>query len=108
MKNTFINKVSVEREVLRSVNFYTRGARQLAGLSWSAIDAWQRAVSMPGIESLVRELKELSDLCQRLSDRSHETFEPLDPTLYQTLQSRIAQLNEHLRSAEQNLRYVSN
>lgn len=104
MRNTFINKVAVEREILRAVNSYTRGRRQLAGLSWSAIDAWQRAVSMPGIEPLVRDLKELSNLCQRLSDRSHETFEPLDPALYQAIQSRFAELNEHLRAAGRNLR----
>ena len=44
MKNTFLNKVAAERAVLRIVNAHTSGVRQLAGLSWVAIDAWQRAI----------------------------------------------------------------
>lgn len=98
MRNTFINKVAVEREILRSVNMYTRGPQQLAGLSWSAIEKWQRSASMPKIELVVSQLKDLSDLCQRLSDRSHETFGPLDPDLYEVIKLRIAQLTEHLQS----------
>ena len=48
MKNTFLNKVAAERAVLRVVNARTSGARQLAGLSWAAIDAWQRAIGTTG------------------------------------------------------------
>lgn len=107
VNNTFINKVAIERQILRSVNLYTKGARQLSGLSWSAIDIWQRAVPMQKAEPLVKDLKELSDLCQRISDRSHETFASIDPMLEQKIQSRIKLLNEHLKSAEKTLRSIS-
>lgn len=102
MKNTFLNKVAAERAVLSVVNAYTSGASQLAGLSWAAIDAWQRTIGTAGSQPLVDELKTLSDLCQRLSDRSHETFHPLDPAVAQLIDSRM-QLLEQLLSATSDL-----
>jgi len=77
--NTFANKVAAERAVLRIVNRHTPGSRQLAGLSWVAIETWQQTIGLAASDPLVAELKELSDLCQRLSDRSHETFEKTRP-----------------------------
>jgi hypothetical protein len=93
--NTFANKVAAERAVLRIVNRHTPGGRQLAGLSWAAIEIWQQIVGLAASDPLVTELKVLSDLCQRLSDRSHETFEKLDPMLAQKIDLRINSL-EHL------------
>lgn len=80
MKNTFINKVAAERAVLLVVNAHSPGPRQLAGLSWVAIDSWQRNNRPIATQALVDELRAVSDLCQRLSDRSHETFDALDPS----------------------------
>ena len=105
MKNTFLNKVAAERAVLRIVNAHTSGVRQLAGLSWVAIDAWQRAIGTIGSQPLVDELKTISDLCQRLSDRSHETFQPLDPAVAQLINSRIQSLEQLLKSAASDLRH---
>lgn len=96
MKNTFLNKVTAERAVLRIVNTFTSGGKQLSGLSWVAIDAWQRANADIGTNSLINELKEISDLCQRLSDRSHETFGELDPALSEVIESRILSLKQML------------
>lgn len=99
MKNTFLNKVAAERAVLRVVNAHTSGTRQLAGLSWVAIEEWQRTISMAGSQQLVNELKTLSDLCQRLSDRSHETFQPMDPAIADLIDSRIRSLEKLIDSA---------
>lgn len=99
MKNTFISKVAAERAVLRAVNAHNSGAKQLAGLSWPAIDAWQRAVGITGSPPLIDELKTLSDLCQRLSDRSHETFQPLDSATAQAIISHLQSLEQLLKSA---------
>ena len=92
--NTFANKVAAERSVLRIVNRHSPGARQLAGLSWKAIETWQQTIGLSGSDPLVAELKALSDLCQRLSDRSHETFEKLDPMLAQTIDLRVNSLEK--------------
>lgn len=92
--NTFANKVAAERAVLRIVNRRTPGVRQLAGLSWVAIETWQQTIGLAASDPLVVELKALSDLCQRLSDRSHETFEKLDPMLAQTIDFRLNSLEE--------------
>jgi hypothetical protein len=98
MKNTFINKVAAERAVLRIINAHTTGTRQLSGLSWTAIDTWQRSSSVMGDQVLVDELREISDLCQRLSDRSHETFSPLDPAINTMIDSRMEVLARLLAS----------
>jgi hypothetical protein len=96
MKNTFLNKVMAERAVLSIVNNYTSGGKQLSGLSWIAIDAWQRANGSVGTNPVINELKEISDLCQRLSDRSHETFEAFDPSLNEGIESRMRSLKQML------------
>ena len=98
MKNTFINKVAAERAVLRIVNAHTSGTRQLSGLSWTDIDRWHRSSSFMGDQVLVDELRAISDLCQRLSDRSHETFSPLDPAVNTIIDSRIEVLARLLES----------
>jgi len=98
MNNTFINKVMAERAVLRIVNVRTPGMRQLTGLSWTAIDAWQRSSGAVGDQVLVDELKAISDLCQCLSDRSHETFAPLDPAINTMIDSRMQALARLLES----------
>lgn len=94
--NSFVNKVNAERAVLTIVNTHTSRNKQLAGLSWVAIDAWQRANQTVGTNPVINELKEISDLCQRLSDRSHETFEPLDASLVSVIASRMQSLKEML------------
>ena len=79
--NTFVNKVAAERAVLGVVNSRMPRNRELAGLSWASIESWQGALGYPAADPVVQELKQVSDLCQRLSDRSHETFEPIEPAL---------------------------
>jgi hypothetical protein len=86
MKNTFLNKVMAERAVLSIVNNYTSGGKQLSGLSWIAIDAWQRANGSVGTNPVINELKEISDLCQRLSD----------PSLNEGIESRMRSLKQML------------
>jgi hypothetical protein len=96
MKNTFQNKVMAERAVLSVVNKYTSGDEQLGGLSWVAIDAWQHSGGRVATSVAVQELKEISDLCQRLSDRSHETFGSLDDSLAEVIDARIRSLDQIL------------
>lgn len=100
MRNTFFNKVAAERAVLRIVNAHTSGSRQLSGLSSGAIDNWQRSSNITYNQVIVDELKNISDLCQRLSDRSHETFSPLDPALNTMIDSRIEVLARLLEMRE--------
>ena len=92
MKNTFINKVDAERRILSVVNRHTTGASQLAGLSIIAIDDWQRRTHERRIEDVVELLRALSDLCQRLSDRSHETFQLLAPGLQREIDDAMESL----------------
>ncbi len=44
MKNTFLNRVSAERKVLKVVNTLFPGNLQLAGLSQAALRRWESAV----------------------------------------------------------------
>ena len=93
MANSFINKVSAERRVLSIVNSRFRGREQLAGLSKSAIELWQRTVGTQASSHVVAPLLELAELCQSLSDRSHESFKPLNPKVEQALEVALTSLS---------------
>ena len=92
MTNTFLNKVAAERSVLSVVNSRTSGKRQLTGLSSAAIELWCRKVGTETTKDVVGPLLVLADLCQRLSDRSHETFQPLDPLFATKIDSQLCAL----------------
>ncbi|WP_152615349.1 hypothetical protein [Janthinobacterium lividum] len=93
-KNSFVNKVTAERAILKVVNSYTRRGKQLTGLSSIAIEAWQRFNFVPADSPIVVGLKELSDLCQCLSDRSHETFNPMDESAVKLVSARLDELSQ--------------
>lgn len=92
MKNTFLNKVSAERSVLSIVNARTKGARQLSGLSSAAIQVWSQRLGTVEAGAVTSQLLVLAELCQCLSDRSHETFLPLDPSLENKISAQLEQL----------------
>ena len=93
MANSFMSKVAAERRALSIVNARFRGAEQLAGLSKSAIELWQRTVGGQAVEQVVATLIVLAELCQSLSDRSHESFKPLNPAVEQALDAALIALN---------------
>lgn len=93
MANSFMNKVAAERRVLSIVNARFHGREQLAGLSKPAIDLWQRTVGTLASKEVVATLTVLAELCQSLSDRSHESFKPLNPEVEEALESELVTLN---------------
>ncbi|HET7832393.1 MAG TPA: hypothetical protein VFK88_05460 [Gallionella sp.] len=94
MTNSFLNKVSAERRVLSVVNTKTPGWRQLTGLSSAAIDLWRRKVGSELTADVASSLIALADLCQLLSDRSHETFQPIDISLSEKIESQMSILRD--------------
>lgn len=78
MKNTFLNRVSAERRVLKAVNTIFSGKQQLAGLSQAALLRWESVVGQSRAADVLPLLTELAEQCQRLSDRSNETFLPVE------------------------------
>lgn len=92
MTNSFLNKVSAERTVLSVVNARTSGRLQLTGLSSAAIDLWRSKVGTEVTRDVVGPLVALAELCQRLSDRSHETFQPIDAPLSAKIESHLIAL----------------
>lgn len=90
MTNSFLNKVTVERRVLAVVNARTAGSRQLMGLSSAAIDLWRRKVGSDVTADVITPLIVLADLCKLLSDRSHETFQPIDSSLSEKIESHMS------------------
>lgn len=87
MTNSFLNKVSAERTVLTIVNVRTSGRLQLTGLSSAAIDLWRSKIGTETTKEVAGPLIALAELCQRLSDRSHETFQPIDASLSAKIES---------------------
>lgn len=94
MTNTFLNKVAAERRVLSAVNARTPGSHQLTGLSSAAIDLWRRKVGSEITADVATPLMVLADLCQLLSDRSHETFQPINITLSERIESHMSILRD--------------
>ncbi len=92
MNNSFVRKVTAERKVLSVINTVTPGGQQLAGLSMAAIESWRRAADIEQADDLARILLRIAGLCQRLSDRSHETFQTLEPNLMKKIDSELAEL----------------
>lgn len=94
MTNSFLNKVSAERRVLYVVNAKTPGKRQLTGLSSAAVDLWRRKVGSEITADVAEPLTVLADLCQLLSDRSHETFQPIDISLSEKIEFQMSVLRD--------------
>lgn len=100
MANSFLNKVSAERRVLSVVNARFQGSEQLAGLSRSAIDLWQRTVGTRASDDVVAKLMVLAELCQSLSDRSHESFKPLNRAVEERLEAELLALKTAVRQLQ--------
>ncbi len=65
MKNTFLNRVSAERKVLKIVNTLFSGNLQLAGLSQAALLRWESAVGKNRVANVLPLLTDLAEHCQR-------------------------------------------
>jgi mannitol-1-phosphate/altronate dehydrogenase len=55
---------------------------------------WRRKVGSEITEDVAVPLIALADLCQLLSDRSHETFQPIDITLSEKIESNLSVLRD--------------
>jgi len=94
MTNSFLNKVTAERSVLSVVNARTPGTLQLTGLSSAAIELWRRKIGTEATKDVAEPLIVLAELCQRLSDRSHETFQSLDTSLAERIELQLCVLKD--------------
>lgn len=92
MNNTFLNKVAAERKVLAVVNKKTPMANQLAGLSRAAIHQWRSKVGFEQNSDIFLEIMKIAELCQSLSDRSHETFLSVDASMGADIERHIENL----------------
>jgi len=96
MNNTFLNKVAAERKVLAVVNKKTPMANQLAGLSRAAIHQWRSKVGFEQNSDFFLEILKIAELCQSLSDRSHETFLPIEASMGANIERHIEKLRINL------------
>lgn len=101
MSNTFLSKVAVERTVLAVINRSFSGHRQLSGLSLPAIEQWRSKVALPAGHPLLRNLERLGELAQTLSNKSNESFTPLNADVKATLDHLIEQLAAQVKAHTQ-------
>jgi hypothetical protein len=99
LSNSFISKVLAEREILRLINRAYAGELQLTGLSSSAIDSWRGRVALPSSHPLIESLLTLGKLTQALSNRSNESFVPVDPDAVPEILRRVAELPSAIAAA---------
>ena len=97
MSKSFANKVIAERLVLKNVNEYTFGALQLTGLTKNSISSWANLHCLEKNSEIVLILKEISELCHRMSDRSKESFESIDDSFLHDISLKIPALIELLK-----------
>lgn len=97
MKNTFLNRVSAERKVLKAVNSVFSGNQQLAGLSHAALLRWESVVGQSRVADILPLLMVLAEQCQRLSDRSNETFVPVEKEQAVKISEQLEVLTLELR-----------
>lgn len=95
--NTFLNRVSAERRVLTIVNRYFSSVEELTGLSRAAILRWQAAVGFHSESRVVPLLFDLAEQCQRLSDRSNETFMPMEEAQAKKIEEQLGELTEEMQ-----------
>jgi hypothetical protein len=98
LQNTFLNRVSAERRVLSKINSYTTNGQQLTGLSRAAIAQWQSRGGIDSSSPIIHILKSVAEACQRLSDRSNETFSPVEASDAKEIEKQIATLEKALRT----------
>jgi len=96
MKNTFLNRVSAERRVLSVVNSRLKKNQQLTGLSIGAISRWCSVLGLDSSSTVNRLLVALAESCQRLSDRSNETFTPISKADSEQIESQLVNLEREL------------
>lgn len=96
MKNTFLNRVSAERRVLSVVNESLSRNQQLTGLSSTAISRWRAVVGWDRTSSVNHILVAVAEQCQRLSDRSNETFMPIGKADSEKIEKQLVVLQREL------------
>lgn len=96
MTNTFLNRVSAERRVLSVVNGRFSRVDQLAGLSRAAIAKWCAGVGLERTVSIKPILLSLAEKCQRLSDRSNETFLQIEQYASASIERQLVELEGEL------------
>lgn len=96
MENTFLNRVSAERRVLAVVNAQLQSNQQLTGLSEAAITRWRSILGIEKTSSMYPILVTLAEQCQRLSDRSNETFMPIEKSDSEKIDQQIVVLKNEL------------
>ena len=96
MTNTFLNRVSAERRVLSVVNERLARATQLTGLSNAAISRWRASVGHDRTTSINTILLAVAEQCQRLSDRSNETFLPIEQVEVDRIERQLVELKNEL------------
>ncbi len=96
MKNTFLNRVAAERRVLSMVNARMSRSHQLTGLSSPAISRWRGCVGIERTASINSVLQIVAEQCQRLSDRSHETFSPMEQIESENVERHLSALEKEI------------
>lgn len=96
MNNTFLNRVSAERRVLSVVNELLPSNQQLTGLSRAAISRWRAVVGLDRTSAASPILLAIAEQCQRLSDRSNETFMPIEKADNEKIEEYLVKLHREL------------
>ena len=92
MSKKFSNKINAERIVLKCVNRFTNGSKQLTGLTTNSITSWVHLNNLKINNKIELLLYELSDIAYRMTDRSQESFQSMDDMYLDKVKNKISEL----------------
>jgi hypothetical protein len=83
--------------VLAVVNERLPSSQQLTGLSRAAISKWRAVIGIERTRSINPILESVAEQCQRLSDRSNETFSALEAAESQGIERYLVDLDREFK-----------
>lgn len=92
MKNTFLDKIKMERKVLKVINQASSSGAMLHGLSKPAIESWKKRSNLSNVHEITNLLLEISTKCSLLSHRSGELRPEATPEKFAEIENEIKKL----------------
>jgi hypothetical protein len=87
---------SIRYEYEYEEHFLKQSNQQLTGLSIEAISRWCSVIGLDRSSTVNRLLIALAENCQRLSDRSNETFTPISKADSEQIESQLVDLEREI------------
>jgi hypothetical protein len=98
MQDRFVNRLDLQRNVIKLVNKYCSSTKELAGLSEEAVRSWLGTNPVYKKEGLVQVILSLSNCFNSLANKSQEAIDEEYSILEETTKEYLVLLEKELRT----------